>query len=278
VKTIDPPTITITFGDVAENHVGMQKLGVEAPVGFSLEDLQFAEKYFKERGNVTELHFLNDCLNDLAEPNHSNFLKESLGELKDNSDIEKAYLLVIRKATDNILLEMGKTTDDMKSEQLSLKWDTQALMKGEVKNKIARHNLCYGHEYQAPDYPNGKGTVIAFDTVPYLNYIRTKLPDIIGEKAKGMVAEGNLYYDTNRTYISAHGDKERRLVIAVRLGETIPLYYQWYHRFEKVGRQFKVDLNHGDMYIMSSKAVGKDWLQSSKYTLRHAAGKEHLFS
>jgi hypothetical protein len=36
-------TITITFGDRAENHVGMQQLGLAAAEGFSYEDLAQAK-------------------------------------------------------------------------------------------------------------------------------------------------------------------------------------------------------------------------------------------
>ena len=31
-------------------------------------------------------------------------------------------------------------------------------------------------------------------------------------------------------------------------------------------------LNHGDLYVMSEKAVGTDWLLKNTLTLRHAAG------
>jgi len=39
-----------------------------------------------------------------------------------------------------------------------------------------------------------------------------------------------------------------------------------------------VFLNDGDLYIMSEKAVGTDWMRNkSGYTLRHAAGaKKYL--
>ena len=34
----------------------------------------------------------------------------------------------------------------------------------------------------------------------------------------------------------------------------------------------RIDLSHGDMYIMSEKATGNDWKKSSIETWRHAAG------
>jgi len=33
-----------------------------------------------------------------------------------------------------------------------------------------------------------------------------------------------------------------------------------------------INLHHGDMYVMSEKAVGTDWKQRKIATLRHAAG------
>jgi hypothetical protein len=33
-----------------------------------------------------------------------------------------------------------------------------------------------------------------------------------------------------------------------------------------------IDLNHGDLYVMSNKATGHDWNCSSKMTLRHGVG------
>jgi hypothetical protein len=93
-------------------------------------------------------------------------------------------------------------------------------------------------------------------------------------KADGLVCEGNLYDDPLRNGIGYHGDTERRKVIALRLGEEMPMHWQWYHRSKPVGEPFQFMLGGGDLYIMSEKAVGNDWRSSSLYTLRHAAGAE----
>lgn len=68
------------------------------------------------------------------------------------------------------------------------------------------------------------------------------------------------------------GDFERRIVVALRLGTSIPLHYQWFYRGEPVGARTIINLNHGDMYVMSEKAVGTDWKRRIIPTLRHAAG------
>ncbi len=81
----------------------------------------------------------------------------------------------------------------------------------------------------------------------------------------------NYYYDLNKTYIGFHGDAERKIVICARLGGDMPIYYQWFQNGKKVGDRIKIDVNGGDIYCMSFKATGNDWLKRKIYTLRHAA-------
>lgn len=126
--------------------------------------------------------------------------------------------------------------------------------------------------YQEPDYEKGKGTVIPYKDVPFLKKIHDKLPEFFGKGAENLWGEGNYYYNPDKTGVSWHGDKERRKVIALRLGYSHPLCYHWFHRSKAIGEKVTIHLNHGDMYMMSEKAVGTDWGYSSKITLRHAAG------
>jgi len=98
------------------------------------------------------------------------------------------------------------------------------------------------------------------------------LPEFLGDKGKNLKAEGNKYYNVKNTGIGFHGDSERKIVAACRLGEKISLHYNWFLRGESVGKRIKIDLNHGDMYIMSEKATGNDWKKKKTLTLRHAAG------
>ena len=69
---------------------------------------------------------------------------------------------------------------------------------------------------------------------------------------------------------------ERKYVVGMRMGPGamgMPLKYQWFHQNRPVGDELQIMLDAGDIYIMSEKAVGFDWKLSSRYTLRHAAGK-----
>jgi hypothetical protein len=249
-------TFSLTFGDVAENHKGMQKIGTLSNSGFNLNDMNKMKEWFEAKGckcNIINLHWLLD---------------ENLQ--KDN----QAYLLTVKNAV-NALLDDENGKDALFKEQDELEKDTKAFMYGRVVNKHARHNLCFGEEHQAPNYEEGMGTVYAFDEVPLLKKILYKLGEISGEKGTNLQAEGNYYYDVKKCGIGFHGDTERKKVIAFRLGAKIPLCYAWYHDNEVVSDVITIDnLEHGDMYVMSEKTTGFDWKLKTKYTLRHAAGCE----
>lgn len=242
-------TFTLTFGDRAENHKGMQMLGEGASEGFTGEDLQRTMAWFQQKGATPNIYNLNL-------------------QLPEGKVADQAYLLVIPGGLRYIM-----DPDALYREQDVLPKDTKAYMFGSVKEKHARHNLCFGETSQKADFENGKGTVFAFDELPLLKQLREIFPEIIGEKGRGLVAEGNYYFDITQCYIGFHGDSERKKVIGVRLGAPFPLYYQWYERSEPIGYMGGLVLNHGDIYVMSEKTVGWDWLKKKTVpTLRHAAG------
>jgi hypothetical protein len=148
--------------------------------------------------------------------------------------------------------------------------DKKALMKGKEVNKVARWNLCFADEDQEPNYKDGKGRVVAWQHIPRMSRIR----QVISEWTEDVLLNGeaNYYYDISKCGIGFHGDGERRKVFAVRMGETMPLYFRWYQNSQPVGEPFELVLNDGDMYIMSEKAVGFDWLKKKVPTLRHSTG------
>ena len=246
-------TFTITFGDQAENNVGMQKIGSLSTKGFDLNDLTVAQNWFQQKGAITTLYDLKSLLPS------------------DITQADDAHLLVIKGGL-SYLLPPSKTINDFYAEQDALEKDKKAFMYGRVVNKVARHNLCFGTYNQEPDYEQGQGRIVSFDDVPLLNTVRNRFVDVIGDKGNNLVAEGNYYYDINKCYISYHGDTERKKVIAIRVGQPFPLYYQWYHQSKPVGDCGELMLDSGDIYIMSEKATGNDWKRRTIYTLRHAAG------
>ncbi len=263
---IKSQTFTLTYGNCAENHKSMEIIGKQLDSGLEKKDLDSAYTYFTSLGAKCEMI-------------HLKYLIKNIVPEKDFDKIQDAYLLVVREGAKYLLKKdyPNFSTDELYMEQEVLEKDKKAFMYGRVVNKKARHNLCFSDFNQDADYENKKGTVVHFNRVKYTNKIRSMIPQIIpNDKVKNLQCEGNYYYDVKTTYIGMHGDTERQIVIAVRLGANFNLYYQWYYQGEKVGQSFETTLSHGDMYFMSDKAVGYDWKKSSLYTLRHGAGPRHL--
>lgn len=233
---------TLTFGDAAENHVGMEMIGKKGDEGsgYTVDELREIATHFPK----AELHVLNT-----------------------NEEQDEAAVLVIR----NILSdELHKS---MFEEQAKLDHDKKAFMYGRVVNKKARWNLCFDSVGHDPDYEAAKGRVVAMTDIPITKLFVDTFPTTFGPKSIGLKGEGNYYYDLKSCGIGWHGDSERRKVIALRLGGTMNICYRWYHKNKPTSEITTIiNLNGGDLYIMSEKAVGNDWKCSSKHTLRHAAG------
>jgi len=245
--------ITLTFGDMAENHVGMEQIGkmVDKGEGFQIEDLEYIKARMEALGSNCELIKL------VAE-----------------YDVPPAHVLVIRKGVDSLLSKVGdKTQIDVFKEQKGLEYDKKAFMYGRVVNKHARWNLCFDDKSREPDYEEGKGRIVGYDEVPYMKQLKGQIEENMGHKALGLKVESNYYFDTSKCGIGFHGDSERRKVIGVRIGySSMPMYWQWYHNGMSVGEPNIVSLEAGDMYVMCEKAVGTDWKRKKIPTLRHATG------
>ena len=212
--------ITLTFGDMAENHVGMQQIGQMAPVGqgFQLEDLEHVKRVMEARGSVCEII--------------------SLGQGAETAELG-AHLLVIRGGVTALV---GDQLEIFK-EQKGLAYDKQAFMYGRVVQKHARWNLCFDERGQEPDYESGKGRIVGYHEVPLMAGLKGKIEELFGPKAGGLKVESNYYYDTNKCGIGFHGDGERRKVIGVRIGySSMPMHYQWFHQGEAVGVLLDVGL------------------------------------
>ena len=265
-------TITITFGEVAENHARMQQIGELANSGISIEELKLAQSKFEALGCRCEYIDLNNALPQDASIRPTTDRIDSADKHLQESGTqaaEPAAFLIIRGGIEKVI---GLSADALFDEHKVLPVDKHAFMYGRVVNKHARHNLCFSDVDQEPKYEEGKGRIISFARLPLTSQIRARLPSLVGPKAVGLQAEGNYYYDVAKCGIGFHGDGERRIVIAARLGASMPIHYQWFYQNKPVGSRVESIINHGDIYIMSEKAVGTDWKTRSKYTLRHAAG------
>lgn len=249
---------TLTFGNRAENHIGNESIGSDKVV----EGLNFDEfKNIQKKLGVDKVEIID--LKKLL----SSVLNEE--EIK---NIDDAYLLIIRKGVD--LLTSGKTLDikkELDGCEVDKKYYDARTKK--VKNKLARYNYCISDfERLEPNYEEGKGRVYDFKKLENTNNLRAKIGDVFGEKCVNLQGEINMYYDVQKCGIGWHGDKEREIVVGARFGEVMPIAFMWFYKHKAIGEKIILKLNEGDIYAMSAKTVGKDWMSSSKYTLRHSAG------
>jgi len=233
--------ITLTFGDMAENHIGMEKIGemVKEGEGFHLNDFLQIKETMEAVASVELIHLSNE-----------------------------AHVLVIRDGVSKLLQDPQALFEEHKA----LEYDKKAFMYGKVVNKHARWNLCYDEESCEPNYEEGKGRIVGYDEIPLTKQLKDQF-HVFGPKADNLKIEGNYYYDTKKCGIGFHGDSERRKVIGVRLGNaSMPLHFQWFYRDKPIGDRIIVDLCPGDIYIMCEKAVGTDWKKKTIKTLRHSTG------
>jgi hypothetical protein len=242
---------TITFGDVAENHAKMQKIGTLHERGYSVDQLVGLQQKLGGYGLTTEMVDL------------SSEMRTQIPGV----EFKSAFVLVIRRGVQFIL---GEETVGLIQENDNLTMDKFALMRGRVVNKVARWNLCFADEDQEPNYEDGKGRIVSWSHIPKMSRIR----QVISEWTEDVLLNGeaNYYYDISKCGIGFHGDGERRKVFAVRMGCSMPLYFKWHQNSEPIGNPIELVLNDGDMYVMSEKAVGFDWLKKITTTLRHSTG------
>jgi hypothetical protein len=246
-------TITITYGESVENHVGNQQIGEKLDNGISYKKLRSIKINLEKDGYVCELTNLNNFI-DNNNP--------------DKNKTQDAGFLVVRNFVNTFFKNKDKNSQ-MKNDLIALNWDKKALMYKRVVNKKARWNLCFADFSQEPDYEKGKGRVYDFKNLKDLRKIRKFIQNLTKIELN---AEGNYYYDSKECYISYHGDTERKVVVGLRIGEKFPIYYQWYQDSKPITEPHEIMLEGGDLYFMSDKAVGNDWKKKSILTLRHAAG------
>ena len=255
---------TVTWGDVAMNEVHMQRIGQAAEQGVSVERLREIKE---ELGARDMLCYLID-------------LRELLPEGERESAPEAAVLVV--KSGVGPLTEDPHGEAKLLAEQRSMPIDKQAWdpRHGGVFDKHNRYNNLLSDADQAVDYANKQGTVIDCSNYPITSKLRAAFTSLLSAFLP-LVGESNRYFDASACGIGWHVDRERKMVAGVRLGPGatgMPLKFLWFCDSKPVGAEGRLLLDAGDVYFMSEKAVGFDWLTKKQLTLRHSAGADKYSS
>ena len=210
----------------------------------------------------------------------------TMEEVELNVTPPKAYVLVFRGVFSNIEKKITKslTWDEevvKDDEILAVEWDKEEYSKytnGPV-NSRARYKLCFAPSMKKlkrpSDIPNRKGTVYSIDNFPLLKNMHDVMSEMVeymyGKEIQ-LFVEGNYYYNLDKTYIEFHRDKERALTIACRFGDSFPALFAWYVGSQRISKVFNLELNSGDIYLMSEYATGNR-IGEAGLAVKHAAGK-----
>lgn len=263
METYPDETYCVTFGDRGENEAGMDMVGAPLENGVSAKFLGDLCETLKEEGADVSLCPLNELM--------------SGHEAED--ECAQANVLVIKGGVNYFLREMKcdlEPAAEVLAELQRMPKDDKTFMYGRVVTKKARHNCCMADFEQGPDIANKKGTVVNFKDYPFLDKLRRVMGERL-DQTQPLVGEINHYYDSKQCGIGWHGDAERKIVVGVRVGpgaNNFPIKFNWFHHHDPVGKEGRIFLDDGDIYVMSEKAIGYDTKKSSLYTLRHAAGKD----
>jgi hypothetical protein len=145
--------MTLTFGEVAESHVGMQKIGSMAEKGFSYEELLQAQQYFESRGCDTLLVHLNQFLPQSG----CDVIEQEQLQIAKTDPKSKPDILVARNGMKCLI------DDDqgiyMLTEMLMFQWDKNLFnaRRKVVQQKLARYNLNFDHVGQTANLKRGLG-------------------------------------------------------------------------------------------------------------------------
>jgi len=137
-----------------------------------------------------------------------------LVDFNSNEDYEDAYILIVRNAI-NSFVNMNELMDEIQN----LNWNRS-------------------QEISLEDQLN----------MPLLEKIKREMEEKINSP---LIAEGKKYYETFK--INYDRISDRRNVISLHFGINLSIYYQWYYQNKIIGDPIKIDLNQGDIYLMSDK-------------------------
>lgn len=251
------PRYAVTFGEVAILHVGGKELGDNRrDTGFQVDELAQIHRNLRSKGVEAEHVMISDALPEELRPAHS------------------ASVLVIRNGAAHFCKDAG-AADKMLAEQRGIPYDKKFWNARQKKtmHKRARYNTTFAEHDVAPSEDFQTPSTHAFP--PTLAAFRNGLPSVLGDKAVGLSAEGNHYFEP-KSGIGYHGDAERKIVICLSLGGSSVLRYHWRlpGSSEHTLSPVDVRVSHGDVYIMSEKATGFDWKCRSRVRVVHGAGSD----
>lgn len=247
---------TLTFGEAAIAGLGSESYGTKSKNGFDLNDLTYISSKFNP-----EQTMLIDLRNML--PNS-------------NIELAPAFILLIKNPYPDLLEKLepiilkDQETYDSQGYLDGVLWNKKKYTYGRVVNAINRYNLTFDFiGAEAKIHTEMGGTIYNIGAIPPLEELYKRIATACNTR---LYIEAMMYHDIISSHIGFHRDKERMKVIGYRMGHEFPLHYQWYCGTDPISEIFTINLDPGDMYVMSEYASGGKTMTKTRIYLKHAAG------
>ena len=239
-------SFTLTFSDASP----VKRVGKNAKNGFSIAELRKMCIDFGKKGFECEWIDLNAAM----PPCHVLI------------NTPKAAVLVIRKGVSWFKSE----ADDLLLKLKSLQWNEQVWLKHKlVKNPMRRH-LKFGEK----QYVSDEGLVVALKACPDIMKIRDSLNEMYSYRSVNFEVEGDHYYDMERCGRDSFGDWDKRMLVGLQVGATMKMAFTWWYQESKFSTPVEIELHHGDIFVLSDKAVGHDIHRKAIATLKRTCGSQ----
>lgn len=252
------PAITITLSENVLHFPGMQNFGQKSDFGFSNDELIKIYNLFPP--GTCEIINIKDILPTTL------------------YDIPDAYILIIRKQFINYadeILKTMKSSEGSNSEGIitGVNWDDNRIHnKKIVENRLFKKLIFLDiNEYYKLPFSNvdNRGTIYNIRRIPPL----FKLNEIFNSLFSiPLYVEGTCYYNINECYTPMHQEKDRRRIINLHLGSSSILHFRWYHQTQQVSDLKNIQIDHGDLYIMTDITMGNIKDSKTKLFLKHSMG------
>jgi len=272
-----PDMDTDTYSEDEYSSESTSERSEESEVFMSSVDIKYLGFMKEYRGEFSykNLKKMVEDMNDssISEPKISEEPKIEFIDLSIDRCDEKACVIVIKSGVNWLMKDTHISYIDI------LKSEHDDLIPNDRYSKNIIDRICNIKDVRIPynisnivfsydsDIKNG---VISLDDVDMTYKLGLELQRFF--KLDYLDIESDYYEEISEYGIGYHGESNVNVKIGAILGATIPLHFQWYRYNVPCLDKISVDLEDGDIYIISDKAVGFDCKTKSKYILRHASG------
>lgn len=250
-------SIHLMFCDIASHGEGMQKIGTICDSGFTNEHLL---KYYQNL-NSDKVQLYN--------------IKENLPTTL--YKIPDCYVLVMKdffkdQANEFLQILLSNEASDG-SNIIGVNWDMERVSGNNIVNNKLGYKLIFCDLINYWKYPfssyEKRGTIYNSRFMPGLYSFQSMLENQLGYLP---IIDATYYYDINECFTPLHQVKDRKKLVGLGLGATLPLQFRWFHGNVSCSDTVSIPIEHGDLYIISQGAAGIQKEKQTKLYLKYGIG------